>query len=145
MLLPLLVYLIILLGNYDVLTQSYQINIFWISQLEFPFLLFTIIFFSLYCMILWGIFRFSGLFSLYQSHKQGQTIDALKAELHDKQPQLIADIENKFQDILAKMNDQHQKDITTLKRENDKILSRLDVEVKTLKEKIKDFSNNITS
>ncbi len=95
--------------------------------------------------MLWSVFRFSGLFSAYQSNKQHHTIDSLKAELHDQQPKIIAAIETKFETILEKMDSQHQKNITTLKRENDKILGNMEVEIKTLKEKMKDFIHKINS
>ena len=65
--------------------------------------------------------------------------------MHDKQPQLIIDIEKKFESIMEKMNTQNQKNITTLKRENDKILGNLEAEIKTLKEKIKDFTHKLNS
>ncbi len=94
------------------------------------------IFFVLYLLIIWLWLKFSDIFNNFKDKKHEKIINKLKAELQDKEPELISNMENKFINIIEDFKEENSKNIKILKKENDKILSNLEYDIGIIKEKI---------
>ena len=56
--------------------------------------------------------------------------------MHDREPQLLEAIENKFSEILQKSAAENKQNIDILKKENEKVVTNLNYDLKMIKEKI---------
>jgi len=135
-LLPVLLYVILIIINKDILSIREPINFFWIADIK-AYLIWDIsIFFVLYLLIIWLGLKFSDIFNSFKSKKHEKIINKLKAELQDKEPELLSNIEDRFEKVIEKFKEENNKNIKILKKENEKILSNLEYDIKTIKEKI---------
>ena len=83
-------------------------------------------------------FKFSNFFSNVAKWKLGNQVNDLKAELHDKQGDLINSIKKDFHATLTAYQTEAEKDRKVYKTETDKILNNLQFEITQLSEKIKE-------
>jgi len=99
LLLPVLVYVIILLANNELLNIKWEINLFFTS-FEVNIITFISIFFVLYILIIYWILKFTNFFVSSKNENLVKKINELKAEMQDKEPKLLENIEKKFSEIL---------------------------------------------
>jgi len=71
----------------------------------------------------------------------GNEINKLKAELQDKQGELLEKITEDFQKILESFKEENEKTLKTLKWENERTLTQMDYDVKIIKEKLDKLKN----
>ena len=137
--LPVIVYLIFLVTNLWLLGETQTVRIPFVFSDEIQVVLMISLFFILYIIWLWLTFKFSNFFSSVQKWKLGTQVNDLKAELHDKQWDLINSIRNDFETNLWAYKVEAEKDRKIYKTETDKILNNLQFEITQLSEKIVEF------
>lgn len=137
LLIPAFLYISIALTNIDLLSKTETINIYWLYDLELPILLFSVIFFIIYIIIIWLFISFSDLFWDYKKSKLNWEIIDLKSQLQDWQSKLIDSINNNFKEVLDEFRTTNDTMILKYKKENEKVLSNLEYEIKSIKDKIK--------
>ena len=135
LLLPLLLYVIILLANSELLSTKADINLFFIS-FEINIVTFISIFFVLYILVIYLIFKFSNFFVSHKNKNLSEEVNKLKAEMQDREPKLLEKIENKFGEILEKSAKENKQNIDILKKENEKVITNLTYDLKIIKEKV---------
>jgi len=135
LLLPLLLYVIILLANSELLSTKADINLFFIS-FEINIVTFISIFFVLYILVIYLIFKFSNFFVSHKNKNLSEEVNKLKAEMQDREPKLLENIENKFGEILEKSAKENKQNIDILKKENEKVITNLTYDLKIIKEKV---------
>jgi len=140
LLLPLLFYVIILLINNELLNTKAEINLFFAS-FEINVITFISIFFVLYILVIYSIFKFSNFFVSNKNENLTKKINELKAEMQDREPKLLEKIENKFEEILEKSNKQHKESIDIIKKENEKVVTNLTYDLKIIKEKVEKINS----
>ncbi len=134
---PLFVYLFIALLNPTILFQTSDIHLFWFFEMkQIPILAYTVVFFASYIIIIWLLLKFSDIFSNIQKSKLENEVNRLKANLQDGQGNILNDIKTEFWKILEKSQTETKQTIDILKKENEKIISQLNYEIKGLKEKV---------
>ncbi len=100
--LPLFFFLLIIILNTDLLTLKSDINIFWIFHIQnFPFLSTTTIFFSLYIIVIWGLLKFSDIFSHIKNKKLEDELNKIKVKMQTGQ-------ENIFQEIIEEIRQENK-------------------------------------
>lgn len=140
--LPLLIILAIIFLNMDIISIKSDLSIFWIFHLkDIPIVALLTGFFSLYIIIIWILLKFSDIFSFIEKKKMGNEINKLKAELQDKQGELLEKITEDFQKILESFKEENEKTLKTLKWENERTLTQMDYDVKIIKEKLDKLKN----
>lgn len=135
LLLPILLYLIILLFNNELLNIKWNLNLFFIS-FEVNIITFISAFFVLYILIIYFIFKFSTFFVTNKNKNLNDKMNKLKADMFDKEPILLEKIEQKFEEILRKSWDKNRDNIEIMKKENEKIITNLNYDLKVIKENI---------
>ena len=135
LLLPLLLYVIILFANNQLLSTTAEINLFFTS-FEINIVTFISIFFVLYILVIYWIFKFSNFFVSHKNKNLSDEVNNLKAEMQDREPKLLENIEKKFEKILEKANSKHKESIEILKKENEKVITNLTYDLKIIKEKV---------
>ena len=135
LLLPLLIYVIILFTNNQLLSTIAEINLFFTS-FEINIVTFISIFFVLYILVIYWIFKFSNFFVSHKNKNLSDEVNNLKAEMQDREPKLLENIEKKFEEILEKANSKHKESIEILKKENEKVITNLTYDLKIIKEKV---------
>ncbi|MDQ7010053.1 MAG: hypothetical protein Q9M94_07220 [Candidatus Gracilibacteria bacterium] len=135
LLFPLLIYVIILLANSELLNTKGEVNLFFTS-FEINIVTFISLFFVLYILIIYGIFKFSNFFVSHKNKNLSEEVNKLKAEMQDREPKLLENIEKKFSEILEKSNNQNKQNIDILKKENEKVITNLTYDLKIIKEKV---------
>jgi hypothetical protein len=124
--LPLFFFLLIIILNTDLLTLKSDINIFWIFHLSnFPFLSTTTIFFSLYIIIIWGLLKFSDIFSHIKNKKLEDELNKIKVKMQAGQ-------ENIFQEIIDEIRQENK----LAQEKNEALFTGIKEEIKTIKEKL---------
>lgn len=103
---------------------------------EVPVVALITIFFVLYILFLWFIFKFTNFFSHHKSKKLEKEVGGLKSKLLDGQWGLVKDMEKSFEKTLTKFIETSNKKTEAYKKENDKIVSNLELQIKGLKDKI---------
>jgi len=136
-LLPILLYVILIIINKDLLNIKETINFFWIADIPMYIIGVISIFFVLFLLIIWLGLKFSDILGDFKNKKHEKIINKLKAELQDKEPEVITNIESRFDKIVEEFKDENRKNIKILKKENDKILSNLEYDIKSIKERLK--------
>jgi len=142
LLIPALLYLGLILLNLQIFQESTQINFFWLYQFEIPVVIFISIFFILYIILIWIGFNFSNFFSNYKNRKLEKEVFDLKGKLLGKQGDLIQEIQENFAKVLQDFKDDSNKKLELYKKENDKIVTNMQYDFTTLKEKIEKLSKN---
>jgi hypothetical protein len=123
---PLFFYLLIIILNTDLLVSKSDINIFWIFHIkEFPFISLTTIFFSLYIIIIWGLLKFSDIFSHIKNKKLEDELNKTKAKLQEGQ-------EGIFQEIIDGIRQENK----SAQEKNEALFAEIKEEIKTIKEKL---------
>ena len=136
LLLPALLYLGLLILNLGIFSATHTINFFWIARFEISVILFSTIFFILYIVLLWVWFQFLGIFKDAYARKVQDENYKLKEELLSKQSELIGEIESRFNEILTKLQIDADKKLELYKKENEKVVTNMHYDIKTLGEKI---------
>jgi uncharacterized membrane protein YciS (DUF1049 family) len=139
LLLPLLIYVIILLINNNLLNTKAEINLFFAS-FDINIVTFISIFFVLYILIIYGIFKFSNFFVSHKNKNLSDEVNKLKSEMKDREPKLLEQLENKFEDILEKSKQENKQNIDILKKENEKVITNLTYDLKIIKEKVENLN-----
>jgi hypothetical protein len=103
---------------------------------QVPILAYTVVFFASYIIIIWLLLKFSDIFSNIQKSKLENEVNRLKANLQDGQGNILNDIKTEFWKILEKSQTETKQTIDIFKKENEKIISQLNYEIKGLKDKI---------
>ena len=67
----------------------------------------------------------------------------MKAELHDKQPELIERIKQEFGVIIEEIKAQSEQDKKAYKTQTDKVLQNLEFEIKALQTKVENMNKTI--
>jgi hypothetical protein len=133
---PAFLYLILLVINLGIFKTTTEINFFWLTSFNIPVVIFVSIFFILYILLLWVGFNFSNLFTNIKTKKLEKEVFDLKSKLLNKQGELLKNIENQFEEVLLKFKTDSDKKLDLYKKENDKIVSNITYEMKTLGDKI---------
>jgi len=133
---PAFLYLILLVINLGIFKTTTEINFFWLTSFNIPVVIFVSIFFILYILLLWVGFNFSNLFTNIKTKKLEKEVFDLKSKLLNKQGELLKNIENHFEEVLLKFKTDSDKKLDLYKKENDKIVSNITYEMKTLGDKI---------
>ncbi len=136
LLLPIIIYMIVIFFNKDVLLFQQEVSYILWKTPEVPVVALITIFFVLYILFLWFIFKFTNFFSHHKSKKLEKEVWGLKSKLLDGQSSLIKDIEKSFDKTLVKFIENSNKKMEAYKKENDKVVSNLELQIKGLKEKI---------
>lgn len=136
LLLPALLYLGLLILNLGIFSATHSINFFWIARFEISVILFSTIFFVLYIILLWVWFQFLGIFKDAQARKLQDENYKLKEQLLSRQGELISEIESRFQDTLTQLQADADKKLELYKKENEKVVTNMNYDVKILGEKI---------
>ena len=140
--LPLLIALAIVFLNMEIISIKSDLSIFWIFKLkDIPIFALLTGFFSLYIIIIWILLKFSDIFSFFEKKKMGNEINKLKAELQDKQGELLESITDDFQKVFDNFKNENEKTLKTLKGENERTLTQIDYDVKIIKEKLDKIKN----
>jgi len=139
LLLPLLIYVIILLANSKLLSTKAEINLFFTS-FEINIVTFISIFFVLYILVIYLIFKFSNFFVSHKNKNLSEEVNKLKAEMQDREPKFLENIENKFSEILEKSAKENKQNIDILKKENEKVVTNLTYDLKIIKEKVENLN-----
>ena len=103
---------------------------------EVPVVALITIFFVLYILFLWFIFKFTNFFSHHKSKKLEKEVGGLKSKLLDGQWSLVKDMEKSFDKTLTKFIETSNKKMEAYKKETDKAVSNMDLQMKGLKDKI---------
>lgn len=136
---PLILFLIMMLFNMSLLGINQNISIPFLYSGETPIVLWIVSYFVLYVLSLWATFKFSNFFSWLKKEKLGGEINDLKAELYDKQWNLISSIKKEFQTTLESLEIEAEKDRKTYKAQTDKVLNNLQFEITQLAETIEEL------
>jgi len=139
LLFPLLIYVIILLANSKLLSTKAEINLFFTS-FEINIVTFISIFFVLYILVIYLIFKFSNFFVSHKNKNLSEEVNKLKAEMQDREPKFLENIENKFSEILEKSAKENKQNIDILKKENEKVVTNLTYDLKIIKEKVENLN-----
>ncbi len=136
LLFPILIYVLLLLLNSHLLTQSDAINLFWITDIELPFISLSTIFFIVYIFLIY----FSGKFSAFFTNSKINSLEKEKLKLKEKIADLIPEIEKnidiKYSKILEEFKDVSNKNLELHKNQTKQVLENLEFEIKTLKDKL---------
>ena len=134
---PLLIYVVLLLSNTNILTKKLELNLFWIGgTFDAPVITFISLFFVTYTLVLYSLSKFSNFFVVNKNKNLTWEVNELKAKMHDREPKLLESLEKKFSEILEKSQTENKKNIDILKKENEKVVTSLNYDLKIIKEKI---------
>ena len=135
-LLPILLLLSLLLINRHLLSINETVSIFWLTEVTIPIISFSIIFFVSYVIIVYIYLRLSNVVTWFKNNRLESQVDKLKSKLYEERPQLVEELKKEFTENIELYKDLREKDINTYKKENEKVMSNLSYDVKTIKEKI---------
>ncbi len=138
---PILIYWVLLSINSNLLTQKETINLFWITQIEIPIIAIITIFFISHVVIVFSLSKFSNFFIAHRNKKLSKTVNELKARMLDREPELLDAIEQKFEDILKKSQDENKQNIDIIRKENEKVVTNLNYDLKMIKEKLENIKS----
>lgn len=136
LLLPALLYLGLLILNLGIFSATHEINFFWIVRFDIPVILFSTIFFILYIIVLWLWFQFLGIFKDAEVKKIQEENYKLKEQLLWHQWELITEIESRFTEALETLHTEAEKKLELYKKENEKLVTNMNYDIKVLGEKI---------
>ena len=133
---PILIYVLLLLLNSHLLTQSDAINLFWITDIELPFISISTIFFIVYIFLIY----FSGKFVAFFNNTKINSLEKEKLKLKEKIADLIPEIEKnidiKYSKILEEFKETANKNLELHKNQTKQVLENLEFEIKSLKDKL---------
>ena len=140
-LLPILILLSLLLINRHLLWINETISIFGLTEINIPIISFSIIFFVWYIITIYIYLRLSNVVTWFKNNRLESQVDKLKSKLYEERPQLVEDLKKEFTDNLELYKEIREKEINSYKKENEKLMSNLSYDVKTIKEKIEKINN----
>ncbi len=129
LLLPLLLYVILLLINREALATSFDVNIFWLFQINTSIIVIISFFFIGYLALIWLVFKFGNIFTTHKVKKLEKKVTELKEKLADGQDELI-------QKITAELKAENDKKLELYKKENSKLTGNVDLELWNIKKKL---------
>lgn len=133
---PAFLYLALLVINLSIFKATTEINFFFLTSFNIPVVIFISVFFILYILLLWVWFNFSNLFTNMKTKKLESEVFSLKSKLLDKQGELIKNIEAHFATTLTNFKWEADKKLELYKKENEKIVSNMQYDFKSLSDKI---------
>jgi hypothetical protein len=136
-LLPILIYVLLLLINNNLLSKSELINLFWITDLELPFISISTIFFIAYIFIIYFSGKFSSFFTNTKFKKIEEEKLILEAKLANKIPEIEKTMQEKFDNVLNEFKDISNKNLELHKNQTKQVLENLEFEIKNIKDKLK--------
>lgn len=141
LLLPLTLYVIFVLFNWDLLSVSQEISLFAITTINGPLFALLSVFIIIYILLIWVVLKFSNFFIERKDRILENQINELKGKLHDNQKELLDSISSEFRDILSKYQKENYENIQAFKSENQKVVSNVEFELKNIKDKISKIEN----
>ncbi len=135
-LIPILLYVLLLLINSDLLSKSDLINLFWITDVELPFISVTTLFFILYIFIIYFSWKFSSFFTNTKFKKVEEEKLLLEAKLANKIPEIEKTMEEKFDKVLKEFREVSSKNLELHKNQTKQVLENLEFEIKNIKDKL---------
>lgn len=150
LLLPILVYLLLVLVNWDLLYNYQTINLFWVKSISIPFLFYNSVFIVVYSVLVFFAYDWLNIFLRYKIKKQEKEIVKLKSMLYDGQEDVIKKISKeieKYNKDLKKDNKEIFKDYFEKSDERiDKIISKnnekLEKIIKKSDEKLEEYKTS---
>ena len=136
LLFPILIYVFLLLFNSKLLTQTNSVNIFWITNIELPFLFLSIIFFIVYIFLIYFSSKFSAFFTNSKINSLEKEKLKLKEKIADLIPEIEKNIDIKYSKILEEFKEVSNKNLELHKNQTKQVLENLEFEIKTLKDKL---------
>jgi hypothetical protein len=136
-LLPILIYVLLLLINNNLLSKGELINLFWITDLELPFISISTIFFIAYIFIIYFSGKFSSFFTNTKFKKIEEEKLILEAKLANKIPEIEKTMQEKFDNVLNEFKDISNKNLELHKNQTKQVLENLEFEIKNIKDKLK--------
>ena len=133
---PILVYVLLLLINSDLLSRSEAINLFWIADIELPFISISTIFFIAYIFIIYFSWKFSSFFTNTKFKKIEEEKLILEAKLANKIPEIEKIMEEKFDKVLKEFKEISSKNLELHKNQTKQVLENLEFEIKNIKDKL---------
>lgn len=139
---PAFAYLALLVLNLGIFKATTEINFFWITSFQIPVVIFISIFFILYILLIWVWFSFGNVFTNMKTKKLEKEVFDLKSKLLNKQGDLLKNIESHFDTVLEKHKTEGDKKLELYKKENEKVVSNIQYDYKTLGEKLDKLVKN---
>ena len=133
---PILIYVILLLLNYKLLTKTEDLKILWFSLPEVPVIALISVFFIIYIIFLYFSEKFSLFFANHRTKRLEKEILELKARLQEQIPDIVDMMKIEFKVIVDNIKDENKRNLDLSRKETDKVLWNLEFEIKNLKEKI---------
>ena len=135
-LIPILIYVLLLLLNNNLLSKSDLINLFWITDVELPFISVSTIFFIAYIFIIYFSGKFSSFFTNTKFKKIEEEKLLLEARLATKIPEIEKTMEEKFDKVLNEFKEISNKNLELHKNQTKQVLENLEFEIKNIKDKL---------
>jgi len=135
-LLPILIYVLLLLINSNLLSRSEVVNLFWIADVELPFISVSTIFFIAYIFLMYFSWKFSSFFTNTKMKKIEEEKLILEAKLANKIPEIEKTMEEKFEKVLNEFKDISNKNLELHKNQTKQVLENLEFEIKNIKDKL---------
>ena len=135
-LIPILIYVLLLLLNNTLLSKSDLINLFWITDVELPFISVSTIFFIAYIFIIYFSGKFSSFFTNTKFKKIEEEKLLLEAKLATKIPEIEKTMEEKFDKVLNEFKEISNKNLELHKNQTKQVLENLEFEIKNIKDKL---------
>ena len=135
-LLPILIYVLLLLINSNLLSRSEVVNLFWIADVELPFISVSTIFFIAYIFLMYFSWKFSSFFTNTKMKKIEEEKLLLEAKLASKIPEIEKTMEEKFEKVLNEFKDISNKNLELHKNQTKQVLENLEFEIKNIKDKL---------
>jgi hypothetical protein len=85
LLLPIFLYAVLFILNRDLVQIQERINVFWLWDINVPIVSVITLFFVIYIVIIWLLFKFSHIFLFMKKKRLETKVSNLKAELQDGQ------------------------------------------------------------
>ncbi len=134
---PILIYVLLLFINIEILKFEQKINIFWIWEINIAIIAFISIFFILYIFLMYFSWKFFTFFIAVKNKSLEQEKIKLKSQLSDKIPQIEEKMQQKFDETISEIKKINNKNLELYKKENSKIIWKLEFEIQNLKNNLK--------
>lgn len=124
-LLPILVYSILLLGNVNLLRMTQEINILWITTMTLPFFLINSVFIIWYTIFVFFIYDWINMFLNFKIKKLDKEIVELKSKLYDWQKDLIETLTKNYHNSLDEFKKDNLLKFQTIIKYNEYTLDKI--------------------
>ena len=133
---PVLVYIILLLINSKLLSETENVNIFWIWNLDLPVISLISLIFLVYVVLMYFSWKLTNFFTNSRNKKLEDENLNLKAKLSDLIPDINENLDEKIKILVTDFKTLTDKSLELHKKETSKVLWNLEFEIKDLKEKV---------